>query len=278
MNAQLKFSAVSDRRSLQPRALQPTCSGCTQRESCLPDTLAPPACARLTGAIRRLRSLRRGEHLYWPGATAEHVFVLRSGAVKSYILDPSGLEQITGFFAAGDWLGLEGFGSGVHASAVVALADTAVCAIPCAELDMLCASEPPLRRRLWRALAEMVQTSHRHALLLADKPTEQRLTSFLIELAERAQAAGHAGNTIELSMPRADIGNFLGMATETVSRWFTRLHRLGMIAIDGRRVTLADRVRLQRLAAGAEPYEAIHRRGSTTAINSSARVMRAHCN
>lgn len=255
MNAQPRFGTVSELRPLQPRTLQPGCSGCTQRESCFPDRLAAAVRATLAGQIQRVRTVRRGEHLFWPGAKAESVYVLRSGAAKAYILDASGVEQITGFFAAGDWVGLEGLGGGVHAGAMVALADTAVCAIPCAELDTLCASEPALRQQLWRRFCEMLHASHAHALLLANKPAEQRLASFLIRLAGRARAAGVTTGSFELSMPRADIANFLGMATETISRWFTRLHRMGLIAIDGRRITIRDRVRLQCLADGAGPYE-----------------------
>lgn len=110
---------------------------------------------------------------------------------------------------------------------------------------------------LWRSLAEAVQASHTHAPLLADNPAEQRLASFLVRLSERNQAVGLAGDEPELSIRRVDIANFLGMTTETVSRWLTRLQRLRAIVVEGRQVTICDCLKLRSLAVGTEPRRVI---------------------
>ena len=245
INSQVKHSKVFDLRSLQR-----TCAGCAYGESCLSGQLSPAARAQLAGIVRRPHTLHRGEHLFWPGGKFESIYVLRSGAVKTYILDQSGTEQITGFYNPGDWIGLDAFGKGAHPSVATALADTALCAIPFAEIDKLCASEPILRQHLWRSLSQATQDSQAHAMLLADKPAEQRIATFLVELCDRKQNSGLAAEEFDLNMSRADIANFLGLATETVSRWFTRLQQLNLIIVNGRRIALCDSASLRRIAVG----------------------------
>ncbi|HKH20998.1 MAG TPA: helix-turn-helix domain-containing protein [Gammaproteobacteria bacterium] len=232
------------------RSLQRACGGCIHSQSCLPGNLTSAGRAYVDGLVRHPRTLRRGEHLYWPGANFESVYVLRSGAVKTYILDPSGIEQITGFYGPGDWVGLDAFGAAANPSAAIALADTALCAIAFVELDKLCASESDLRQHLWRRLSQVIQDSQAHALLLTEKPAEQRLASFLVQLSDRQRTAGLTAGDIELSMGRADIANFLGMATETVSRWFTRLQQLNVIFANGRHVLIRDCAALRHIATG----------------------------
>ena len=114
-------------------------------------------------------------------------------------------------------------------SAAIALAHTALCAIPFAEIDKLCVSAPTLRQPLWCTLSQVSEDSQAHAMLPADKPAEQRIATFLMQLFDRKQTTGLAAEELELSMARADIANFLGLATETVSRWFTRLQQFNLL-------------------------------------------------
>jgi CRP-like cAMP-binding protein len=125
-----------------------------------------------------------------------------------------------------------------HPSAAIALAHTALCAIPFTEIDKLCASEPTLRQPLWRTLSQVTEDSQAHAMLPADKPAEQRIATFLMQLFDRKQTAGLAAEVLELSMARADIANFLGLATETVSRWFTRLQQFNLIFANGSHIAI----------------------------------------
>jgi CRP/FNR family transcriptional regulator, anaerobic regulatory protein len=181
MNMQVMINPQIQRRAVyNVRTLQRACTGCIHSKSCLPGHLTPGARAHLSAIVRRPRTLRRGEHLYWPGAVRGCIYVLRSGAVKTCILDQCGDEQITGFYGPGEWVGLDAFGKGSDTCAAVALADTALCALPFGEIDKLCATEPNLRQHLWCSLCQATEDSQAHAMLLADKPAEQRLAVFLV--------------------------------------------------------------------------------------------------
>jgi CRP/FNR family transcriptional regulator len=160
-----------------------------------------------------------------------------------------GLEQVVGHHIAGEILGSDGIEAGVHASEAVALEDTDVCALPFHRMEELAREHASFQHNLHRRLSHEVARGHTLMLLLGSMRSEQRLIAFLLDLAARYQALGYSSCEFTLRLTRKEIGSFLGLKLETVSRVLSHLHREGMIQIQGRVVKLLDRTALQRLMA-----------------------------
>ena len=230
----------------------PTCSDCTLRTHCVPagleqDTLR--AFDRLGAARMRIK---RGDTLYRATDRFTAVYAVRSGSCKTLILSEQGHEQVTGYHMPGEVVGLDGIDNGVHGCQVVALEDTEVCALPFEALERLAHDSTSFQHNMYRLLSREVARDHKTMLLLGSMRAEQRLAAFLLDLARRYQALGYSSCEFLLRMTREEIGSFLGLKLETVSRLFSRFHHDGVIQVQGRVVKLLDRNALQRLV-GAEP-------------------------
>lgn len=229
-----------------PRTRSPAaCTACSTRTACLlhhfvpaPEA-APPVTARL---------LERGEPLFWAGDPAEALYLVRSGALKSYQLATDGAEQVLGFHLPGDPLGLEAFAGGSYPACAVALETASVCRVPATALGELSAQVPALAQAL---AASLSQAHERLAglLELQRKPAEQRIATFLLEHAAAQRRQGCSPQVLTLPMSRRDIGNYVGLALETVSRTLTRLQHRGLITVARGAVVLEDLNGLHRLAA-----------------------------
>ncbi len=218
------------------------CQVCALSCFCLPATLAPAEVADLERIISRNRLLQKNQHLILAGAPARHVFALRSGAIKTYLLDRDGREQITGFILPGELVGIDAFGKDRYPSFALALETSLACVIPIADLEELAGRIGKLRKQLLNILSGELRGEQRH-LTHSHESAEQRLAAFLLDLSERHGRRGLSASNFILPMSRAEIGNYLGLTTETVSRVFTQLRREGLILCRGREL------RIQQLAA-----------------------------
>ncbi|HYD99220.1 MAG TPA: helix-turn-helix domain-containing protein, partial [Alphaproteobacteria bacterium] len=181
------------------------------------------------------------------GEPADHLFNVTAGTVKLYKLLPDGRRQITGFLGPGDMLGLAA-GTG-YAYSAEAVTEAALCRFPRLRLEALLDEQPAMRRRLFAMARDELAAAQEQMLLLGRKTAREKTASFLLGLAERAARRGGPADAVEVAMSRADIADYLGLTTETVSRTLTAMKAAGLIRLlAGGRIVLADRAALAGLA------------------------------
>ena len=186
------------------------------------------------------RCIRRGERLYGAGDPLRLLYVVRVGVLKSFILSNDGLMQVTGFPMVGDAVGLDGICTGRHQNAVVALEDAEVFVLPFAQCERWAQASPGGQHLLLRTLAQEIARGQEQALMIGVMRADQRVAAFLLELSVRYQRLGYSPSNFVMRMTRHDIGSFLGLKLETVSRLLSRLHHDGLIQIQGKAVSLLD--------------------------------------
>jgi CRP/FNR family transcriptional regulator len=227
--------------------VSPHCASCALRGLCLPLGLGPDDVRRLDEVIgARIRIKRKGT-LYRPGDRFTSLYAIRFGTFKSLVLAEDGREQITGYHLAGEVIGLDGVGEDRYTSEAIALEDSEVCVLPFKQLDRLAVQVPALRHNLFRLVSRELCRDHSMMLLLGNRPAEERLTVFLLDVAERYQARGYSAREFVLRMTREEIASYLGLKLETVSRLFSSLQEAGLIQVQGRAVKLLDTSALKRL-------------------------------
>jgi CRP/FNR family transcriptional regulator len=224
------------------------CSSCCLKGVCLPCDLAIPELDRFDQVASSKRRVARGASLYYNGDGFDSLYAVRSGAFKTVGVSRQGDEKITGFHLPGELLGLEAISSGRHGYSAVALEDSEVCVLPFAQLERMAMSMPALQHQLFRLLSGDISRDGGLMLLLGSMAAEQRLAAFLLSLARRHKRLGFSDTRFTLRMTREEIGNYLGLTLETVSRLMTRLQDRGLIDVRQRRVQLIDLPGLRALA------------------------------
>lgn len=225
------------------------CSVCPLKDQCLPAGMSQADAQRLDGLKFARRKVREGEVLYTSGQEFTFVYAVRTGTIKSVLLTNDGREQVSGFAFSGDVLGLDGVATGSHASTAIALEDTEVCAIPYSQLAHLASGHPAMYLSLTRLLGGEIVRDHQLALLLGSLTAEERVCAFLTNVSDRMKARGYSASEFHLRMSRADIGSFLGLTIETVSRAFSSLKRQKLIEVDKKHVRILDIGALRSLSA-----------------------------
>jgi len=198
-----------------------------------------------------LRHVRSGGPLFTSGDCFGSLYGVHGGFFKTSTVDGDGRWQVTGFFMAGDLLGLDGIGSGHYQLTATALEDSVVAVMPYPLVEAASRESPGLQRELHMALSREIAREHRVMLLLGSMHAEQRLAAFLLNLSRRFGRRGYSPSDFQLRMTRADIGSYLGMTLETVSRLFSRLQEQGIVEIRQRHVRLVDADRLRAIAEPA---------------------------
>lgn len=228
------------------------CAQCSLQQLCLPAGIEASELARLDEIVKRRRPVQRGERLFRFGDPLYAVYVARDGAFKTTSLNEEGEEQVIGFHLPGELIGLDALGSGAHRCEAVALNTANVCEVPFEELASVSAQLPSLQQQLLRVIGQSVGRDHDHMEMLVRRHANERIALFLHGLGERMRYIGQSSADLKLPMSREDIGSFLGLALETVSRGFTRLQEDGLITVTGRRVEVLHPAELNRLAHGFE--------------------------
>lgn len=222
-------------------ANQAHCQTCTLNSLCLPIALDSDDMDVLDKAIKRGRPIQKGDFLFKQGEPFTAVYAIRTGAVKTYTIAPGGDEQITGFHLSSELVGLAGYSENTYPLTAKVLETTTVCELPLEKLESLCDELPGLRKQLMRTMGSEIRQDQQMILQLSKKTADERLAYFLIDLASRFERRGYSSKVFRLSMSRMDIGNYLGLAVETVSRVFTRFQKNGLIETEGKEVILLDR-------------------------------------
>lgn len=186
------------------------------------------------------RFIGRGQMLFSQGERLRDLYVVGTGSMKTIVLDANGLEQIVGFHYPGDVLGLDGIANEAHGCAAVALEASEFCRIPFDRLEELTDQVPTLRRRIMRLMSRQLTHDDNLLLGLGRKSSEARLASWLLSCSRQGGREEQPRRQLNLSMSRTDLANFLGMRIETVSRIFTRMHRVGVVDVRQRAVDILD--------------------------------------
>ncbi|MGP1614650.1 MAG: helix-turn-helix domain-containing protein, partial [Pollutimonas bauzanensis] len=190
----------------------------------------------------------KGSALFHLGDKAEAVFGIRSGSLKTQLEDAGGQVQITGFLLPGEIIGMDGLLENRQVSHAIALEDSEVCVIRIDEMDQLSQHIPVLHQQLRRLMSKEINRSHQLVMSLGSLRSEQRLAAFLINLSQRLATLGYSSSEFVLRMSREEIGNYLGLTLETVSRLFSRFAREGVLHIQQRQVHIVDMPTLRTLA------------------------------
>jgi CRP/FNR family transcriptional regulator, anaerobic regulatory protein len=229
-----------------PAALKTLCSTCHLKDLCLPCGLAGSDVQRLDGLKFARRRIKEGEALYHEGEKFQFIYAVRSGTFKSALMLKDGREQVTGFQMAGELLGLDGLASGKHASSATALEDAEICAIPYAHLSELAAGSTDLQHVISRLMSREIVREHSLMMLLGSMNAEERLAAFLLNISQRLKARGYSASEFHLRMSRAEIGSYLGMKLETVSRTFSAFQHQRLLQVDKKHVRIIDLEGLQQ--------------------------------
>ena len=232
-------------------AHQVACSRCGLRDLCLPVGFSDEEMGRLDELVSARRTIRRGEALFRRGDPFTALFAVRGGFFKTCTTSEDGRDQVTGFQMGGELLGLDGFDDETHRCDAIALEDSQVCVIPYPALEQLSQTFPALQRQLRRVMSREIVRDHGVMMLLSGMRSEERVAAFLVNLAGRLQARGFSPSSFVLRMTRQEIGTYLGLKLETVSRCFSRLHDIGILDVRQRAVRILDTDGLRRLTAGA---------------------------
>ncbi|GGC88728.1 fumarate/nitrate reduction transcriptional regulator Fnr [Halopseudomonas salina] len=226
------------------------CNDCTLSGMCLPLALQTEELNILDEIVKRGRPLKKGELLFRQGDPFTSIYALRSGALKTFSVSDTGDEQITGFHLASEMIGLSGMDDQQYPVSAVALETTSVCEIPFEKLDDLTAVMPQLRKQVMRIMSREIREDQQMMLLLSKKTADERIATLLINMSARFRARGYSARAFRLAMSRNEIGNYLGLAVETVSRVFTRFQQQGLIAAEGKNIEILEHTELCALAGG----------------------------
>jgi CRP/FNR family transcriptional regulator len=216
------------------------CSTCHLRDLCLPCGLTGTETESLDRLMFARRRVAAGQTLYRPGDRFQFIYAVRTGTFKTGLTVAGGREQVTGFHMAGELMGLDGLANGVHASSAIALEDTEVCAIQYSHLSELAAQSRNLQMALTRLMSREIVREHSLMVLLGSMNAEERLAAFLLNLSQRLKARGYSSCEFHLRMSRAEIGSYLGMKLETVSRTFSAFQQQRLLEVDKKHVRILD--------------------------------------
>jgi CRP/FNR family transcriptional regulator len=233
--------------------LKVACSTCTLRELCLPIGLNAVDLEKVDTIINRRQRYKPGQHVYRTGDLFQFLYAIRLGSFKTYELNKDGREQVSGFHMAGELIGLDAISTDTHACSAVALEDSEICEIPFIKLESLIREMPTLQRQFHRLMSREITSDHRLMMLLGTLTAEERLATFLSNLSERLRARGLSSTAIHLAMSREEIGNYLGLKLETVSRMFSKFQEDGLVEVDRRNVKIKDLEALKRIAECNKP-------------------------
>jgi CRP/FNR family transcriptional regulator len=229
---------------------QISCSNCRLSQICLPIALEATDIDKLDSIIQRGRPLHKGDHVFRQDEPFKAVYAVRSGTLKSYSTTGNGQEQVTAFYFPGEILGMDGISKNRHPSSAIALETAAICEIPFELLGDLSIRIPSLQRHFFQLMSQEITEDQQLITMLSKNSAEQRVAALLLSISARNSQRKLSATAFRLSMLRADIGNYLGLTVETVSRIFSRFQKNGLINVDGKEVVLVDAAQLRETVNG----------------------------
>jgi CRP/FNR family transcriptional regulator len=227
---------------------QANCNNCRLTSICLPFSLDSQEIDELDSIIQRSKPLQKGQHLYRESDHFQSIFAVRSGTLKAYRTTDDGREQVTGFFFPGEILGMDGISNNTHASSAKALETAAVCEIPFASLERLSAGMPHLQRHFFQLMSREIAEDQQLITLLSKSSADARVATLVLSVSTRNARRKLSATQFRLSMSRVDIGNYLGLTVETVSRVFSRMQKLNLLHVENKEIEILDLDGLKSMA------------------------------
>lgn len=231
--------------------LKAACASCSLRELCVPGGISSKDLEELDAIVAMRRRVKKGSALFNAGDSFNALFAVRSGFFKTCISANDGRDQITGFQAPGELLGLDGVASEHHGVAAIALEDSEVCILPYAELERIARNFAPLQHQLHRVMSRELVREHGVMLLLGSMKAEERVAAFLLNISERYKRLGYSAEEFILRMTRQEIGSYLGLKLETVSRTFSKFHEQELIEAHGKSIKLLQIDTLRQMVSAS---------------------------
>ena len=228
------------------------CSNCNLREVCLPAGLTQEELELVDDRlVTERRKVSRGETLYRAGDRFEALYAIWTGFFKTLVSSTDGRDQVTGFQMGGELIGFDGISKRCHEADAVALEDSQVCVIPFDALEVLSREVVSLQQQFHRIMSREIVRNHDVMLLLGSMYAEERVAAFLLNLTHRLRVRGFSSSSVVLRMSREEIGSFLGLKLETVSRTFSKFQASGLLFVRQRQIQVTDPVGLQELLDGS---------------------------
>lgn len=233
-------------------SIKAACKNCTLKELCLPLGLDEQDLKALDALIRRRQTLKKGEYLYRFGDPLHALYAIRRGSMKTSGLMEDGRVQVTGFHLPGELLGIDAINTDEHPCSAEALESTEVCEVPYLALEDLALKVPGLQHQLFRMMSREIARDQQMLMTLGRMAAEERVASCLLSFSQRHARLGFDGTRFKLSMSRQDLGDYLGLALETVSRLLSRFQEEKLIEVQGRAIWIRDFERLKQMGGGCE--------------------------
>ena len=214
------------------------CNACNMHELCMPEGLNFEEVEKLNELISVRKRVKRGVALYRSGEEFAALYAIRTGFFKTVVTSEDGHDQVTGFQMAAEVIGLDGINTNRHTCHAIALEDSDVCVVPFGKLEELAHEIPTFQRRIHRMMSREIVREHSVMLLLGSMRADARLAAFLMDMVQRLHTRGYSSHELVLRMTREEIGSFLGLKLETVSRMFSKFVEEGLIEVKQRHVVI----------------------------------------
>lgn len=247
MSSLIRSVSMNKNNSL-PKGMEFSCSSCLVGQLCLAHkNVDKQAVLSLDRMVERKKSFQKSTIIYKAGDELKNLYAIRSGAVKIYSIDEHGDEQITGFHMPGELIGFDAIADNRHLSFAQTLETTSICEIPFEPLMNLAGRYPELNIRLLKLISAEISVKKNLTMMISKQTAEQRLATFILHLTDNLRRRNLSCDEIRLPMTRYEIGNYIALTVETISRLLSKLQQNQIISVKGRYITIIDYDRLKAL-------------------------------
>jgi CRP/FNR family transcriptional regulator, anaerobic regulatory protein len=243
----VSFDHHTTSQRMNPSAIRVACSNCNMRELCMPVGLNTDELDRIDELVATRRKIKRGGVLFHNGDRFSALYAIRTGFFKTCVTTDDGRDQVTGFQMAGEIIGLDGIVQDQHTCDAVALEDAEVCVMPYDKIEDISRDVKALQHHVHKIMSREIVREHGVMLLLGSMRAEERLAAFLLNLVQRLHARGFSQSELVLRMTREEIGSYLGLKLETVSRTFSKFVEDGIIEVKQRYVRILSPEALKQI-------------------------------
>jgi len=206
------------------------------RHICMPQDLTADEIARFEEIICATQTIQRKTMLYRTGDSFKYLYAIRSGSIKTVLTLKDGREQITGIHLAGEALGFEGIGNDFYSCSAIALEDSSLCFIPYHLLIRICREIGTLQHQLYKHMSDQIIHRTSQMMLLGTFNAEERVAAFLLDISLRHKQRGYSPHEFMLHMTREEMGSYLGITLETMSRILSRFQQRGLIKMKNKQI------------------------------------------
>lgn len=225
---------------IKHKVAQESCKNCHLHEVCIPESMNDHEVTQLDTLVNSRIKLKKKDALFLTGDDFKAIYAIKSGSIKTTITNQAGMEQINGFFIQGEIIGLDGFATDKHVLNAIAIEDTHICVIKKDELESMSEKFIPLKNQIQRIMSKEIVRDNNMMLLLGNMNAEQKIATFIQNISNRLNKRHNNHLAITLRMTREEIGSYLGLTNETVSRILKKLSDINLISIDGKELLILD--------------------------------------